>query len=187
MVLSNNVKTMVYSSDWGYKYSKKYYNKKKKDNFVNFNKNKYSIKDGNILCGCIVLNDTCTKILLVKNKYLWDKHKIEKWSCPKGHYESSDKNYLQSALRETYEETGIKLYFKSKKPLMIRINLTYYFPICIPEYTIDNQMVLNNKEIDEIKWVSWESLKIQSSNRDLKVIVNRFKHRIVNMAIVQNK
>lgn len=50
-------------------------------------------------CGCIVFNDEM-KVLLIKMN-------AGHWSFPKGHVEENESE-VKTALRETYEETGIK-------------------------------------------------------------------------------
>ena len=185
----NGHSKIIYRGNYGYEYSKNYYIQKKKDAFRNFNKNKCPLKEHNVHCGSIILNEDNTKILLVKNRYLWEKFKMEKWSPPKGHYErEKDKNYLDAAIRETYEETGIQLKYKQIKPLMIRINLTYYFPISISEESVQNCVPVDKWEIIETKWIELKEIEktdYVKKNRDLKVILDRFKHRILNIVRLQ--
>ena len=189
MLLSKN-SHMCYGNDWGFKYSDKYFSKKRTDAFRNFNKNKKNIKQNNIHCGAVILNSDCTKILLIKNKYLSNKFNIVKWGPPKGHLEKKDRNYLSCAVRETYEETGIQLKYPMEKPSLIRINLTYYFPLIIDDTYYIKFEPIDKKEIEEVKWISFDDLNnmdYNDMNRDLKVILERFKSRIIHMCKSQNK
>jgi 8-oxo-dGTP pyrophosphatase MutT (NUDIX family) len=51
--------------------------------------------------GIILFNKANTHILLIKDS------RSKKWSMPKGQYESYDDSYLDTAIRETLEETGL--------------------------------------------------------------------------------
>ena len=55
-------------------------------------------------CGTVVFRKTRGKyaVLLIKNKY------TDCWSFPKGHVEEGENEY-QTAIRETFEETGIEV------------------------------------------------------------------------------
>jgi 8-oxo-dGTP pyrophosphatase MutT (NUDIX family) len=55
-------------------------------------------------CGTVIFRKTRGKyaVLLIKNKY------TDCWSFPKGHVEEGENEY-QTAIRETYEETGIEV------------------------------------------------------------------------------
>ena len=112
-------------------------------------------------CVCMTLDN---KILLVKGK------KTGKWSFPKGHREVSE-SYLECALRETREETGVDL--KELKAVAYhRLSVGEYF-----FYEVGAEMPItieDTTEIQEAKWLYLNELPDIECNVD----VNNFLHRI---------
>ena len=107
------------------------------------------------------------KLLLVKGA------KTGKWSFPKGHKEGSE-TYLECALRETIEETGVDL--KGVKPVAYhRLSVGEYFffeinvelPLCVEDLA----------EIEEAKWISLDSLKNMNCNVDVNNFLDRVNKR----------
>lgn len=121
------------------------------------------------------------KVLLVYNK------KLEKWLQPGGHIEGVE-TPIEAAIRETYEETGIKIEI---------VGPTYdgehYEPIACERYInkvgdmIDIQYLsipltkeINSLEGKEVKWITLENLENQDNideeiKRKVKKLYNQYK------------
>ena len=153
---------------------------KKSPTYKNFNKNKNAIKRKNIKCGTIILNNNCTKFILVLNKFLYDEQNIEKWGLPKGHIINKE-TYADCAMRETFEETGIHVYIKNSQPKIL-VNTTYYYPIIVDENKTKHIKPLDTNEIKSAKWFNIKDIATLDKNRDLKIILSKFKNRIKNLA-----
>uniref|UniRef100_A0A6C0EJ72 Nudix hydrolase domain-containing protein n=1 Tax=viral metagenome TaxID=1070528 RepID=A0A6C0EJ72_9ZZZZ len=120
------------------------------------------IKKNPVKCGCIIFNHTLDEIVLVQNKYMYDKG-VDKWGLPKGHLENNE-GYGICASRETTEETGLNLTIYDSM-YKIKINNTYYFPIKIKR-TLKNKYLLP-KDLVEIRSAKWFPLD------NIDVLVNR--------------
>lgn len=119
-------------------------------------------KKNPIKCGCIIFNYNLDEIVLVQNKYMYDRG-VDKWGLPKGHLENNE-SYSICASRETTEETGLNLTILDSM-YKIKINNTYYFPIKIKR-TIKNKYLLP-KDLIEIRSAKWFPLN------KIDVLVNR--------------
>jgi len=93
-------------------------------------------------------------------KYLLIKHKKGHWSFAKGHKEKAE-NSMQTAIRELYEETGIKnIEFLSKKILLKDKYIFTYKENEKVIKTVDyfiaksntKKVKIDNKEIVNFKW-----------------------------------
>ena len=114
-----------------------------------------------------------------KIKFLLLKQHQGHWGFPKGHVEKGEK-YLDTAIRELKEETGIKKIKLIKNKILLRDFYSYnngknkiiktvdYF---IAESLVDN-VKIDNKEIINFKWVTFEKgtdrLTFSKSKRILK-------------------
>lgn len=105
-------------------------------------------------CGAVVVKD---------GKILLEKQTNGFWSFPKGHTEG-DETEFETSIRETLEETGLKVVLDSSK----RFILHYY----IPELDIDKDVVLflgevlddskfqkQASEIVELRWIPIAEVK----------------------------
>lgn len=105
-------------------------------------------------CGAVVVKD---------GKILLEKQTNGFWSFPKGHIEG-DETEFETSIRETLEETGLKVVLDSSK----RFILHYY----IPELDIDKDVVLflgevlddsefqkQASEIVELRWIPIAEVK----------------------------
>lgn len=105
-------------------------------------------------CGAVVVKD---------GKILLEKQTNGFWSFPKGHVEG-DETEFETSVRETLEETGLKVVLDSSK----RFILHYY----IPELDIDKDVVLflgevlddskfqkQASEIVELRWIPIAEVK----------------------------
>jgi 8-oxo-dGTP pyrophosphatase MutT (NUDIX family) len=117
--------------------------------------------------GTLIFNHEFTRILLVKGKY------AKKWGPPKGHREPGESE-LTTALRETYEETGIRLKF----PILpsIIINKVKLYGLTISEST--PLTIRDTNEIIEINWFNLDQL------RTGHVLTSLFRKLIETSAII---
>lgn len=105
------------------------------------------------------------KILLVRGR------RSMKWSFPKGHKESRE-SYLECAVRETLEETGINL--TNHTPVSFqRLSVgSYYF------FELEEQLaeIKDTREVVEARWMNLNEIRDSPCNVD----VNRFLSRMKN-------
>ena len=96
--------------------------------------------------------------------------KSKKWSFPKGHKHRGE-TYIDCAVRETREETGIDLY--NTIPVAYqRLSVgEYYFYDLSEEVTPE---INDNREITEAKWMTIDEMKNSACNVD----VNNFLMRL---------
>ena len=126
-----------------------------------------------------VINPQNKKILLVKH------NDYEKWVQPGGHIEN-DETPEEAAIREVYEETGIKITLKGERfpreddlirPLGIQCNRkndgTRFIDIiymAVPNYA-ESELKKNNESI-EIGWFSRKELDRISVFQDVKITMD---------------
>lgn len=134
--------------------------------YVHTRKKKYS----NIKCGTIILNKHRDSIILVQNNYLLQEKQKELWGIPKGS-RIGDEPYADCAIRETYEETGIKLKLKNNM-IRIKINNTYYFVYVMNKQT--SILITNDKkEIYKVKWFAIKDIDFTKVNLETKLFIKR--------------
>lgn len=133
-----------------------------------------------------IINPENKKILLIKHK------KNRKWTQPGGHIEY-DETPEEAALREAYEETGLKVKLLGDRfpreedyirPLGIQKNRhsngeTHVDIIyaAIPNY--DTNEVLNEEESDDIGWFSREELESIDVFPDIKITMDYLLSNII--------
>ncbi len=133
-----------------------------------------------------IINPEDKKILLVKHK------KNRRWTQPGGHIEY-DETPEEAALREVYEETGLRVkllgdHFPREedyiKPLGIQKNRhsngeTHVDIICaaVPNHSTDE--VLNKEESDDIGWFSREELDHIDCFPDIKITMDYLLENVV--------
>ena len=118
--------------------------------------------------GVILFNKELNKIVLIQNKYLHLKG-IKKFGLPKGHVNNNE-TYENCAIRETFEETGIKLN-KSSLIFKIKISNTYYFPIILNKEVVLSPV--DTTEVQDAKWILIDNIKDYNINRETKTFINR--------------
>jgi len=96
-------------------------------------------------CGIIFYDEEEKKYLLVYGR------KSGKWGFPKGHQEIGESDE-QTAVREFYEETGIKLQIHDLKEKIRFRNNVYFNGSC------SHQPILNIQDTKEILKISWFSM-----------------------------
>lgn len=111
-------------------------------------------------------NSKVIKYLVIKNK------NGHHWSFPKGHIEKGE-TIKDTALREIKEETGLSVIIESKT---VAVNTYSPYQNCIKDVyfflarTDEHDFRLQESEIDEIKWLSYdEVLQILTYDNDKKV------------------
>lgn len=130
---------------------------------------KTSIKSNEIYpnkSGVILFNKDLDKIVLIQNKYLYLKG-IKKFGLPKGHIDNNE-TYENCAIRETFEETGIKIN-KSSLIFKIKISDTYYFPIILNKEEVLSPV--DKIEIQDAKWILIDNIKDYNINRETKTFI----------------
>ena len=95
----------------------------------------------NSVYGCICISPN-SEILLVRNRV------GHKWSFPKGHMESLDKNELACARRELMEEAGIEAPNMYSGTIKLRAGSYFVF---LMNHT-EKCSIKDNNEIDKVDW-----------------------------------
>jgi 8-oxo-dGTP pyrophosphatase MutT (NUDIX family) len=110
-----------------------------------------------------VLMSTTNRLLLVKGR------RTGKWSFPKGHKLRSE-GYLECAMRETAEETGLDL--RGRRPISChKLSVgEYYFFEMEEELT---PFVRDGAEVEEAGWFALDELKKMSCNVDVNYFIER--------------
>ena len=102
-------------------------------------------------------------LLLVKGR------RSGKWSFPKGHIESGETT-LDCALRELYEETGLKLDQTAIGCHKLSVGQYYIFET--NEAPLEIQ---DNNEIEEALWIPFDRLASMNCNVDVNNFLMRLK------------
>ena len=111
------------------------------------------------------------KILLIYHK------KFQNWIQPGGHLAEGE-NPEDGAIREAYEETGIKIKLVQKKPFMIEEyhnfvgNIIDYQYLATP--VTDNQELVNSRESFAVDWFSLKELETIPVFPDVKTKARMF-------------
>ena len=134
----------------------------------------FNVKKKNTLrCGTIIFNEDCTHIVVILNRFSYEMGE-NKWGLPKGGLDKDEK-YVDCAIRETLEETGLKIKIKSDSAIL-NIGKTRYFPIILDQKTCTEKF--NPVDTDEIYAVQWHSIdklrmfKKKHTNHELKIFLS---------------
>jgi|TARA_B110000902_G_scaffold255449_1_gene320809 ADP-ribose pyrophosphatase YjhB (NUDIX family) len=123
-----------------------------------------------IKCGTIILNKDKDQMILVQNNYLLKEQNVELWGIPKGS-RIGNETYADCAIRETYEETGIKFPLKNNM-IRIKIKNTYYFIYIMEKPT--HILITNDKtEIHKVKWFDISEIDFTKVNLETKLFIKR--------------
>lgn len=155
---------------------KKYYN----DNnhlVVVIGENKYVYPPK---AGVIIFDLKKRKLLIVKNK---NTSGTGKWGLPKGHVEDNESRE-DCAMRELYEETGIKLYIVRDHP-RIRINNSIYYIYYTHIANIEIKP-RDNEEIHDARFCFINRIKTLDINRELAVAINNKIKKITHIGKTVN-
>jgi len=95
-----------------------------------------------------------------------------KWSFPKGHRECGE-SYLECAVRETYEETGIDL--EGLTPVSyqkLSVGEYYFF-----EVEEQDAFPVDKREIIETRWMTVDEIREEHCNVDVNNFLLRMRRR----------
>jgi len=138
-----NIKKMLINVDNLYKYNIRH-------NIINNIKRKV-LEDNKTKIGGIIYDTAMHKILLVRGTM--------KWSLPKGHFEPLiDKNDIECAKREIYEETSLRVEINETTPYKILAHIKYYI-IEMKNGSFKELNPVDTNEILDIKWFSIEEIR----------------------------
>lgn len=130
-------------------------------------------------CGAVVyrMEQGRRKFLLIRNR------RSAHWGFPKGHVEPGETNE-QTAIREVYEETGLRIKIlpdfvkKSDYTIQGKIEKSVYIFLAKTE---DTQYKLQEEEIEECGWFSYEkALNTLNYENDKYILNEAMKYFIVN-------
>lgn len=92
------------------------------------------------------------------------------WSFPKGRMSSDDTTEEECAIRELYEETGIKLETIKGMPRIV-IGKNVYFAYHTNRNSYNSFTIHDNYEVGEVCWKNVEELRKLTCNKDLRAII----------------
>lgn len=115
--------------------------------------------------GCIITNPSASKVLLVKG--------ISKWGFPKGHVEEGEQPF-ETAVREVYEETGLRVTVNIDEHVTLGGNNMYYYAsaaecVCTP---------IDTDEIMQVRWIPLTDLYSWSRPLANYALNNFVYHRV---------
>ena len=122
-------------------------------------------------CGCIIINSK-NEVLLVYEK------ERNFWGFPKGHVEEGETE-VQTALREVKEEVNLdvkideSVRFESEYSFE-NINKTVVFYLASP---INEEVIMQESEIEEYKWCSYDEAIKMIKYDNLKSILNNVMNK----------
>ena len=105
------------------------------------------------------------RILLVKGR------RAGKWSFPKGHKQRAE-NYLDCAVRETLEETGIDL--AGRKPVTchkLSVGEHYFYEMSEEEEPAPR----DSEEVEDVGWFGLDEIRALSCNVDVSHFLDKIK------------
>ena len=118
-------------------------------------------------CGAIIM-DKDMKVLLVQGH-------SGVWSLPKGHQNHSKESFTVCAMREVYEETGLKLRI-TKNFKKVEIGKIIYYLIELNDYFKQFMKIRDTEEVKSIEWIHIKDIiKLKNINWSLKQIGKYFK------------
>jgi ADP-ribose pyrophosphatase YjhB (NUDIX family) len=123
-------------------------------------------------------DDTIISFLVVKGKT------SNIWSFAKGRMKNETETEEECALREVYEETGIKFDTLKFMP-KIYIGKNVYFICRTNKREFSKFTIHDNYEIGEVGWKTIYELKRNKSNKDVRAVL-KYPHRILPHHIFNN-
>ena len=132
--------------------------------------------------GVIIFNNQLNKVVIVKSRGY--NVRGTKWGLPKGHLENNELPN-ECAMRELYEETGIKIHISKKDNNYINIiNNSIYYIYIVDEKNImlnpiDTTEIINAKfcYINRIK-----TLRSSTLNKELQKVVGKYLKNVKKLA-----
>ena len=120
-----------------------------------------------VRCGGILINESLTHIVGVMN---YESIDDKKWGLPKGHLKHNE-SIQQCAVREIYEETGIRVKITEDTPFK-KLNDTFYYIFVLRDDTVFH--IRDHHEIAKVEWLAIDSLNMFNMNRGLRKFYDRF-------------
>ena len=120
-----------------------------------------------VRCGGILMNESLTHLVGVMN---YESINDQKWGLPKGHLKNHE-SIQQCAMREIYEETGIRVKITDDTPFK-KLNDTFYYIFVLPDETVFH--IRDHHEIAKVEWLAIDSLNTFNMNRGLRKFYDRF-------------
>lgn len=121
---------------------------------------------GKNLAGTIILDESLEHMVIVYGKC------ADKWSLPKGHIEENE-SYMQAALRETREETGLDLQLEVNVLPYITSKRTVLYLVILP-MSLTAFNVIDKNEIGYATWYPLIDLpSLKNKNRMLTNMISR--------------
>lgn len=114
--------------------------------------------------GGLIYDTINDKILVVKG--------TEKWSLPKGHKDIGEEPY-ETAMREIFEETSIKIELTSKCRSKRILKCIYYFIVIENGEQLPLRPIDTN-EVDRIQWCTKQQLMSFDCNKQLRYFVKKW-------------
>ncbi len=155
----------TFNSSWNYRPKIDSNIEPPKNNYYNkqIDKKPSQIKRGGIIFLNKSNNFNDSKFLVVRGK------ESGIWSFPKGRIDDNEDEEI-CAIREVYEETGIKISsLKDKERIRIGRNTYFIFYVSdINEYNEFN--ITDTYEVDVVEWKSFSDLKNMTCNKDIRSI-----------------
>lgn len=112
-----------------------------------------------IIAGCLIVRDN--KVLMVKEAH---QKCYGKWNFPAGHIDVGE-TIMDAAIRETFEETGCKIKLTGVLPICVvhkDINEEPRLMIKFTADVIEENIVIDESEILEVKWIDIDKVKNMS-------------------------
>ncbi|MEO0236812.1 MAG: NUDIX hydrolase [candidate division WOR-3 bacterium] len=116
--------------------------------------------------GGIIYDSKNDKILIVRGP--------TKWSLPKGHREIGE-TVWDTAIREIYEETSIKVHLTDKNQFR-RFLKCIYFLIIIDNGSCYRLQSNDTREVNEMSWVSIDQIDKSVCNNQLRMVIKKWKY-----------
>lgn len=122
-----------------------------------------------LLAGCIIVKDN--KVLMCREG---KKSCFNQWNFPSGHVENGE-NIIDGAIRETYEETGLKVKLTGLFPItQIYAGTETHVLFRFKAEVIGGEIKVDKKEILEAKWIDLDDLK-KMSNKEIRAYHVNYK------------
>jgi len=132
---------------------------------------------GHITGSAWILNETEDQVLLIHHK------KLNLWLQPGGHYDTADRTIIETARRETIEETGLKsVILLSKKLFDLDVHLIperkdipahYHYDFRFLFKAQDQSLNPDFAEVNAIKWVPLKQVIEDNEYQSLKQMAQK--------------
>jgi 8-oxo-dGTP pyrophosphatase MutT (NUDIX family) len=107
------------------------------------------------------------------------------WSFAKGRIKAGEESDEECALREVYEETGIKLDTVAGMPKII-IGRNVYFICHTTRQQFSSFTIHDNYEVGEVAWKTSDELRKLSANKDVRAVLRYPGHVLPYHQVIYN-